>query len=96
MEKITKEQVKGIAHSVRIALSDAEAEQYAKDLSATIAYTEKLSELNTDDVEPTTHGIILENVMREDEAKQSITQEQALKNAPDKQDGHFKVPSIME
>ncbi len=96
MEKVTKDDVKKIAHAVRIALSDEEAEMYANELGTTIANTEKLNELNTDDVTPTTHGIILENVMREDEPKQSITQEEALKNAPDQQDGHFKVPSIME
>jgi len=96
MEKVTKDDVKKIAHAVRIALSDEEAEMYAKELGTTIANTKKLNELNTDDVTPTTHGIILENVMREDEPKQSITQEEALKNAPDQQDGHFKVPSIME
>lgn len=96
MEQVTKDDVNKIAHAVRIALSDEEAEMYAKELDTTIANTEKLNELNTDDVTPTTHGIILENVMREDEPKQSITQEEALKNAPDQQDGHFKVPSIME
>jgi len=96
MEKVTKDDVKKIAHAVRIALSDEEAEMYANELGTTIVNTEKLNELNTDDVTPTTHGIILENVMREDEPKQSITQEEALKNAPDQQDGHFKVPSIME
>src|SRR5690625_5178324 len=96
MEKVTKDDVKKIAHAVRIALSDEEEEMYANELGTTIVNTEKLNELNTDDVTPTTHGIILENVMREDEPKQSITQEEALKNAPDQQDGHFKVPSIME
>ena len=96
MAKITKEQVEKLADSVRIAISDEEAEKYTEQISSIIDYADSLSELNTDSVEPTTHGIVLENVMRKDEPKQSITQEEALKNAPDKQDGHFRVPSIME
>lgn len=96
MTEITNERIKKIADSVRIAISDEEAVKYTEEISSIIEHANILSELNTDDVEPTTHGIILGNVLRKDEPKQSITQEDALKNAPDQEDGHFKVPSIME
>lgn len=96
MAEITNERIKTIADSVRIAISDEEAEKYTDEISSIIEYTNILSELNTDNVEPTTHGIVLGNVLRKDEPKQTITQEDALKNAPDQEDGHFKVPSIME
>src|SRR5699024_12631784 len=96
MEKVTKDDVKKIAHAVRIALSDEEAEMYENELGTTIDNTEKLNELNTDDVTPTTHGSILENVMREDEPKQSITQEEAQKNPPDQQNDHFKLKTHMQ
>lgn len=96
MAEITNERIKKIADSVRIAISDEEAEKYTNEISSTIEYANILSELNTDDVEPTTHGIVLGNVLRKDKPKQTITQEEALNNAPDQEDGHFKVPTIME
>jgi len=96
MTEITNERIKKIADAVRIEISDEEAAKYTEEISSVIEYANVLSELNTDDVEPTTHGIVLGNVLRKDEPKQTITQEDALQNAPDQEDGHFKVPSIME
>src|SRR5690625_5008284 len=96
MEEVTKKEVEHIADLVRIAVSDKEMETYTAHINTVIEYADKLGELNTDDVEPTKHGIVLENVLRTDEVTQSVTQEEALRNAPDKQDGHFKVPSVME
>ena len=96
MTEITNERIKKIADAVRIEISDEEAAKYTEEISSVIEYANVLSELNTDDVEPTTHGIVLGNVLRKDEPKHTITQEDALENAPDQEDGHFKVPSIME
>jgi len=96
MSNISKEKVKSIAHMIRIEITDEEAGQYANEMNQLIGYANRMGELNTDEVEPTTHGIIIENVLRNDKPVQSLTQEEALKNAPDQQDGHFKVPSIME
>src|SRR5699024_11728325 len=56
-------------------------------------FKDQLSEVHTDGVQPTTHGVEVKNVLRKDEPKQWITQEEVLKNAPDKQDGQFRVPS---
>jgi len=92
---ITKEQVEHVAHLARLAVTDEEVENLAKDLSAIIEYAEQLNELDTDNVEPTTHVLDLKNVMRKDEPKEWITQEEALKNAPDAEDGQFRVPSIL-
>jgi len=96
MTEITNERIKKIADAVRIEISDEEAAKYTEEISSVIEYANILSELNTDDVEPTTHGIVLGNVLRKDEPKHTITQADALENAPDQEDGHFKVPSIME
>ena len=96
MTEITNERIKKIADAVRIEISDEEAAKYTEEISSVIEYANVLSELNTDDVEPTTHGIVLGNVLRKDEPKHTITQADALENAPDQEDGHFKVPSIME
>lgn len=96
MAKITTDDVKKIADLIRIAVTDEEVASYTEHIAKTLGYADKLSELNTDDVSPTTHGTIVTDVMRQDIVEQSISQKEALSNAPDKQDGHFKVPSIMD
>lgn len=96
MAEITKDNVKHVANLARLAITDEEAEKFTKQLSKIIDYAELLNELDTDDIEPTTHVLDYENVLRKDEPKQWITQEEALKNAPDKKDGQFRVPSVME
>lgn len=96
MSEISKEQVKHVAHLARLALSDEEVEKMAKQLGDIISYAELLNELDTDNVEPTTHVLDLKNVMRKDEPREWIKKEDALKNAPDQKDGQFRVPSILE
>lgn len=95
MENISKEEVKHVAHLARLAITDEEAEQLTEDLRRIINYAEELSELDTSNVEPTTHVLDLVNVLRKDEPKEWITQEEALKNAPDHEKGQFRVPSIL-
>ncbi|MFC4388963.1 Asp-tRNA(Asn)/Glu-tRNA(Gln) amidotransferase subunit GatC [Gracilibacillus marinus] len=96
MSEITKEQVKHVANLARLAITDEEVERMTKQLADIINYAELLNELDTDGVEPTTHVLDLKNVMRKDEPREWITKEDALKNAPDQQDGQFRVPSILE
>ncbi|MFP7171245.1 Asp-tRNA(Asn)/Glu-tRNA(Gln) amidotransferase subunit GatC [Terribacillus sp. 7520-G] len=96
MSEITKEQVLHVAHLARLAITDEEAEKMTKELDAIIGYAELLNELDTDNVEPTTHVLDLKNVMREDEPRKWIDREDALKNAPDQKDGQFRVPSILD
>ncbi|ELK44393.1 Asp-tRNA(Asn)/Glu-tRNA(Gln) amidotransferase subunit GatC [Halobacillus sp. ACCC02827] len=96
MSRISKEEVKHVANLARLAITDEEATTFSKQLDDIITYAEQLNELDTTGVEPTTHVLDLKNVLRKDEPKKWITQEEALKNAPDHQDGQFKVPSILE
>lgn len=96
MSEITKEKVLHVAHLARLAITDEEAEKMTKELDAIIGYAELLNELDTDNVEPTTHVLDLKNVMREDEARKWIDREDALKNAPDQKNGQFRVPSILD
>lgn len=96
MSEISKDQVKHVAHLARLAISEEEAEKMTKQLDDIIQYAEHLNELDTENVEPTTHVQDLKNVMRKDEPKKWIEKEDALKNAPDKQNGQFRVPSILE
>ncbi|RPF50670.1 Asp-tRNA(Asn)/Glu-tRNA(Gln) amidotransferase subunit GatC [Aquisalibacillus elongatus] len=96
MSKISKDQVKHVANLARLSITEDEAEKYSEQLSAIIDFSEQLNELDTTDVEPTTHVLDMKNVLRKDEPKDWITKEEALKNAPDKENGQFRVPSILE
>lgn len=96
MSEISKEQVKHVAHLARLAITEEEVETMTKQLGAIINYAELLNELDTENVEPTTHVLDLKNVMRKDEPRKWIEKEDALKNAPDQANGHFRVPSILE
>jgi len=97
MTEINKDEVMNIADIAKLALTDEEAEDMTEHLHNFMKFVDKLNELNTDDVLPTTHIFPEQTaILRKDEAKQSITQEEALKNAPEHKDGHFKVPAILE
>lgn len=96
MAGISKEQVKHVAHLARLSVTDEEATMFEEQLSSIITYAELLNEVDTTDVQPTTHVLELTNVMRKDEATKGLTKEEILKNAPSRQDGQFKVPSILE
>jgi aspartyl-tRNA(Asn)/glutamyl-tRNA(Gln) amidotransferase subunit C len=94
--KITKKEVEHVAKLARLELSEQEKEKLTDQLSSILTYVEKLNELDTSGVEPTSHVLDINNVMRDDVAEESLTQERALANAPDKAAGHFKVPKIIE
>ncbi|KEF36262.1 aspartyl/glutamyl-tRNA(Asn/Gln) amidotransferase subunit C [Schinkia azotoformans MEV2011] len=96
MSRISIEQVKHVAHLARLAVTEEEAEKFTQHLDAIIEYAELLNELDTENVEPTTHVLDIKNVLRKDTARSWLTQEEALKNAPQQRDGQFRVPSIIE
>ncbi|MFG6121428.1 Asp-tRNA(Asn)/Glu-tRNA(Gln) amidotransferase subunit GatC [Thalassobacillus sp. B23F22_16] len=96
MSRISKEEVKHVANLARLAISEKEADMFTKQLDDIITYAEQLNELDTTDVEPTTHVLDLKNVMRKDEPRKWLEKEDVLNNAPDHKDGQFKVPSILE
>ncbi|MBW7456151.1 Asp-tRNA(Asn)/Glu-tRNA(Gln) amidotransferase subunit GatC [Paenibacillus sepulcri] len=93
---ITLKDVEHVANLARLELSAQEKEQFTGQMNAILKYAEKLNELNTDNVEPTSHVLPVINVMREDVVKPSVSVETALKNAPDDEDGQFKVPAVLE
>lgn len=96
MAAISKDVVLRAAENARLHLSDEEVETYENKLQEAFKYIEKLAEVNTDNVKATTHGNDIENVMRKDEPIQWDKREEALNNAPDAEDGQFKVPAILE
>ena len=80
----------------RIELTPEEEQRLAPQLGEVLQYVEKLNELDVSDVEPTAHATPLSNVMREDEPHESLSQEDALRNAPKTANGLFVVPKIIE
>jgi len=93
---ITIKDVEHVANLARLELSDEEKTTFAGQLNAILKYAEKLNELNTDGIEPTSHVLPLANVMREDEVKPSLPIEKVLLNAPEEEDGQIKVPAVLE
>jgi aspartyl-tRNA(Asn)/glutamyl-tRNA(Gln) amidotransferase subunit C len=88
--------VKYVAHLARIALSPEEEQKIGTQLGNILEYIEKLKELDVTDVQPTAHAVPLINVMRPDETRPSLSNEEALRNAPAKANGLFLVPKIVE
>lgn len=66
------------------------------ELGTILAYAEEIQALDLEDVEPTSHSVPIRNVMRPDEVKDSLPQNEALANAPAAEDGRFRVPRIIE
>jgi aspartyl-tRNA(Asn)/glutamyl-tRNA(Gln) amidotransferase subunit C len=96
MSRISADQVKHVANLARLAITEEEAEMFTKQLDSIISFAEQLNELDTDNVEPTSHVLDMKNVMREDKPEKGLPQSEVLKNAPDHQDGQIKVPAIIE
>ncbi len=94
--KITKQEVEHVAKLARLDLSAQEKEKLTQQLSNILTYVEKLNELDTKGVEPTSHVLDIKNVMRDDVAAPGLAQDRALANAPEKAAGHYKVPLIIE
>ncbi|MDD5679678.1 MAG: Asp-tRNA(Asn)/Glu-tRNA(Gln) amidotransferase subunit GatC [Candidatus Omnitrophica bacterium] len=93
---ITKNDVKYIANLARLKLTEKEIEYFTGQLRNIISYVDQLKELDTADIEPTTHAMPIKNVFRADAVRPSLNVEDVLKNAPAKEGNLFKVPRIIE
>jgi aspartyl-tRNA(Asn)/glutamyl-tRNA(Gln) amidotransferase subunit C len=94
--KITREQVENVARLARLAISEREKELFTRQLGEILTYIEKLKELDTSKVDPTSHVLPIKNIFREDEVRPSLPREEILKNAPDRTGEFFRVPKIIE
>jgi aspartyl-tRNA(Asn)/glutamyl-tRNA(Gln) amidotransferase subunit C len=92
---LSTEEVRHIARLARLGLDDDEIEQLRPQLSAIIAYAEKVGEVAAADVPPTGHAFALRNVLREDVPRPSLSPEAAISTAPRAEDGRFHVPRIV-
>jgi aspartyl-tRNA(Asn)/glutamyl-tRNA(Gln) amidotransferase subunit C len=90
---IDRDQVLHVARLARLSLSEAEIEQMSRELSTVLDHIEKISELDLEGVEPTSHVVELENVLRADEPRESIARERILEGGPDVAAGGFRVPT---
>ena len=90
---IDRDQVLYVARLARLRLSEPEIERMARELSSVLDHIEKISELDLEGVEPTTHVVQLENVLRADEPRESRPRERILEGAPDVAQGGFRVPT---
>ena len=88
--------VQYIAHLARIELTPAEQQKIGTQLGSILSHIEKLGELDVSQVEPTAHAVPLVNVTRADEVRPSLSNEEALRNAPSQANGLFLVPKIVE
>ncbi len=90
---ISREEVLHVARLARLELSDGEVERFAEQLSAILEAVGKVGELDLSGVEPTAHPLDLSNVWAEDEPRPSLSVDEALANAPDREDDSFRVPA---
>ena len=93
---ISRQDVENVARLSRLALTDAELERMREQLSGILAYIDKLRALDTASVEPTSHAVPLVNVMRDDETRPCLSQDEALANAPERRGEYARVPKIIE
>ena len=91
---ITREDVLHVARLARLEIPEGEVEAVQAELGAILEAVGKVSELDLSDVEPTSHPLDIVNVWGADEPRPSLPVEDALANAPDPADGHFRVPAV--
>lgn len=92
---VSKKDVEKIAELAHLKFSDDELENLTPQMNQILNYMDKLNEINTENVEPLSHPVEQVNIFRDDKLKTSISTDEALKNAPDKDDEHFKVPKVI-
>jgi len=92
---ITRGEVLHIAKLAKLKLTEEEIELFREQLGKILEYFRKLQEVETEGIEPLEHVLPLENVFREDEPRESLSPEEALKNAPKRRGDYFEVPKVI-
>ena len=91
---LSAEEVRKVADLARLELSAADVEIMARQLSAIVEYINQLQQVNTDGVEPLAHALDLHDVFRADVPTPSLSEEEALANAPGRKDNFYSVPAV--
>jgi aspartyl-tRNA(Asn)/glutamyl-tRNA(Gln) amidotransferase subunit C len=92
---LSREEVLHVAELARLSLGPEEIELFTRQLNDILAYVEKLQELDTTGVAPLAHVVPIVNAFREDEVQEGLPLEEALKNAPAREDNNFLVPRVI-
>jgi len=87
--------VRHIARLANLQFTEEEMQVFSRQLSSILVYIDKLNELDTEAIEPTSHVTEMGRAFREDRVVPSISVSQALINAPDSREGHFTVPKVI-
>jgi len=95
-EKLTEAQVRQVAKLARLNCSDKEIKLFTTQLGAILDYVAQLEEVKTSEVEPLAHCLPIHNVFREDVVKKSLSNDEALANAPRRDGGFFAVPKVLD
>ena len=96
MAEVSREEVEHVAQLARMALTSQDLERVGTELNRILEHFNRLQELDTEDVAPTSHAIPMTNVFREDQVGESLSVEDVVENAPERSDEFFKVPRIVE
>lgn len=92
---LSREEVEKVSLLARLRLSERELDLMTSQLGQIVEYVEQLSELDTDNVEPMAHAVAIQNVFAEDEVAASLDRDQALANAPKRDDECYRVPAVL-
>jgi aspartyl-tRNA(Asn)/glutamyl-tRNA(Gln) amidotransferase subunit C len=93
---LNADEVRHIARLARLGLTDADVEKFQHQLSAILDYFQQLAAADTEGVPPMAYPLVLQNVMRDDEAGPSSNPEEVLRNAPNREGGFFRVRAVLE
>jgi aspartyl-tRNA(Asn)/glutamyl-tRNA(Gln) amidotransferase subunit C len=93
---LSKDEVRHVAMLARLGLEPGDEEFYADQLSGILGHIDRLQQVDTDDIPPTAQVVEIASRLRDDQPRPSLTQEEALSNAPATVDGFFRVPAIQE
>ena len=92
---LSAKEIRHVADLARLELDDAAVEKFVEQIGTVLEYVEKLRQVDTTGIRPTSHAIELTNAFREDEPRTHLENEDALANAPEKEDGSFVVPKVV-
>ena len=93
--KIDREEVMHVARLARLKVTDEDVDRLTGNMNSILGYIEKLEKLDTRDMEPMAHALNLPTPFREDEVRESLANDKSLANAPDRENGFFRVPRVI-
>ncbi len=94
--RLTREEVRHVAELAKLQLTDAELDEYAGQLAQILSYAQQVQSVDTSAVAPTPQVLPLSNVLADDESQECLPNSQAVKNAPDSDDGYFRVIAVFD